>query len=293
MEPNPPDQQPDPDDGVVVQLADLAGDLYRGVDDRPPPVLLHGLTFSRRTWAPALQALRRIDPQRTVLVLDLPGHGASAALPSHRLERVADAVHGAVVEAGLSPPVVVGHSVSAIIATVYATKHPVSGVVNVDQSLQIVGFAQLLQSLADRLRGPEFGSMWEMFRASFHTELLPADAQEIVRSTSDPRQELVLSYWQEVLDVPPAELQAWSEAQLDKLRAVDCPYLLLAGHELDAADRQVLSELLPQATVAVWPATGHFPHLAHPQLFAEYLAATDRWPEGALSAIPPPRPARA
>jgi pimeloyl-ACP methyl ester carboxylesterase len=36
-------------------------------------------------------------------------------------------------------------------------------------------------------------------------------------------------------------------------------------------------DLLPQASVTVWPANGHFPHLAHPRRFAECLAATARW----------------
>ena len=45
---------------------------------RPPLVLLHGLTFDRlRRPSPA--ELRRIDPGRRVLALDLPGHGTSPA----------------------------------------------------------------------------------------------------------------------------------------------------------------------------------------------------------------------
>jgi pimeloyl-ACP methyl ester carboxylesterase len=53
--------------------------------------------------------------------------------------------------------------------------------------------------------------------------------------------------------------------------------------EFDAAEPRMLRDALPQATVAVWPRTGHFPHLAHPEMFAEYLAATDRWPESSAA----------
>ena len=33
----------------------------------------------------------------------------------------------------------------------------------------------------------------------------------------------------------------------------------------------------PQTAFMVWPGSGHFPHLAHPQRFAECLAATAWW----------------
>ena len=61
------------------RFAELAGDLTEGeLDTRPPIVLLHGLTFDRTMWGPALSQLERIDPGRRTLTLDLPGHGQSA-----------------------------------------------------------------------------------------------------------------------------------------------------------------------------------------------------------------------
>ncbi|MHB8465586.1 MAG: alpha/beta fold hydrolase, partial [Acidimicrobiales bacterium] len=220
-------------------------------------------------------------------------HGASPPLPSYDVTSVADTVHQAVIEAGLRAPVVVGHSMGAVIATVYAGRHPASGVVNVDQSLQVAGFARLLHSLADRLRGPDFPSVWETFRASFHTELLSPDAQELIRSTSHPDQDLVLGYWRELLEIDPAGIDAWSDSRLAELSSVRCPYLFVVHDELGSEEQQWLREVVPQATQAVWPDTGHFPHLAHPQLFADYLAATDRWPDDSPeTASRPPAPGR-
>ena len=103
-------------------LAGLAADDYGQSDDRPPLVLLHGLTFDRSLWRPALAELCRIDPGRRVLALDLPGHGESPGWPSYDVESVAQGVHRAVEEAGLQSPVVVGHSIAAVIATVYAAR---------------------------------------------------------------------------------------------------------------------------------------------------------------------------
>jgi pimeloyl-ACP methyl ester carboxylesterase len=276
-----------PPGGRSVRLAGIAAEHYAG-DDRPPLVLVHGLTFDRHTWTPVVQELRAIDPRRDVLVIDLPGHGASPGLASHDSTFVVDAIHDAVAEAGPRAPVMVGHSVSAVLVTLYATRYPTSGVVNVDQTLQVEGFARFINPMAERLRSDEFATLWTMFDASFHTELLPADAQRVVRATSNPRQEVVLSYWRELLDLDPSELPAWIERNHRELRKIRVPYLYIAGSEPPQADLDLLLEVLPQSTVKVWPQTGHFPHLAHPHLFARHLAATEGWPDVPMSSLPDP-----
>ena len=143
----------------------LAGDLAGAPDRRPPLVLLHGLTFDRTMWQPALAHLAGLDPGRQVLTLDLPGHGGSPGWPRYDLEPIADAVHQAVTEAGLSSPVLAGHSACGVLVTIYASRYPARGVVNVDQPLQVEPFAQLLRSLAGPLRGPGFARVWEQFEA--------------------------------------------------------------------------------------------------------------------------------
>jgi pimeloyl-ACP methyl ester carboxylesterase len=52
-------------------LARLAADEYGDSDELAPLVLLHGLTFDRGLWLPVLNELRRTDPRRRVLVIDL------------------------------------------------------------------------------------------------------------------------------------------------------------------------------------------------------------------------------
>jgi len=254
----------------------LAADDSGSPDRRTPLVLLHGLTFDRTLWKPALAELRRIDPGRRVLALDLPGHGESPGWPSYDIESVADGVHRAVEQTQLQSPVVVGHSISAVIATVYAARYPTRGVVNVDQSLQVAPFAGLVRSLADKLRGPDFPAVWEMFAASMQIEQLSENAQRLVRSTCQPRQELVLGYWRELLDRPIDELADLAAAALTAVQAAGVPYLVVAGNALEPGYQQWLTEMLPQVKITVWPGSGHFPHLAHPDRFAECLAATSR-----------------
>jgi pimeloyl-ACP methyl ester carboxylesterase len=153
---------------AVRLFAGLAASLEGEPDGRPPLILLHGLTFDRTMWQPALAELRTADPGRQVFAVDLPGHGGSPAWPSYDIEGIARAVHQAAAQADLRPPVLAGHSVAAVIATVYAARYPARGVANVDQWLRIEPVARLTRSLAGQLRGPGFPATWEMFEASMH-----------------------------------------------------------------------------------------------------------------------------
>jgi pimeloyl-ACP methyl ester carboxylesterase len=269
--------------GRPVHFAGLAADDYGRSDDRPPLILLHGLTFDRTIWRDVVPELQRIDPARRVVAIDLPGHGESPEQSTYELEDGVDLLHQVVGEAGLVAPVVVGHSAGALLATIYAARYPTRGVVNIDQPLETTAFATLVRSLAARLRGPEFPTVWQMFYDSLHAELLPPAAQELVRATCRPRQQVVLGYWRMVLEEPAAEITSKVDETTAALRASTVPYLHIAGADLDPAYRQWLGTHLPAATVEVWHGTGHFPHLADPHRFARRLAETAQWVSGSFS----------
>lgn len=259
---------------AVVRLAGLVADDQGPSDDPAPVVLLHGLTFDRRIWRPVTDAMGRIGPGRRILTLDLPGHGDSPGWPAYDVASLAEGVHRAVEAAALPPPVVVGHSMSAVVATVYAARYPTRSVINVDQPLQVEPFARFVQSLADQLRGPAFPDVWARFEASMHAELLPPAGRALVSSTSHPSQQLVVGYWRDALERSPEELGAWAGDVLADVRARNVPYLVVSGAEVDPDYRRWLGDVLPQAEIAVWPESGHFPHVAHPERFAQILVAT-------------------
>ena len=256
---------------------DWPATVYGEDDQRPPLVLLHGLTYDRRLWGPALHELRTVDPGRRVLNLDLPGHGASP-----RRDATGGRVGPAHPRRGpgrrAATPVLVGHSAGGVLATIYASRYPTSGVINVDQPLLTPGFAQLLRAHEATLRGPGYAAVWDMMAASMHTDLLPPDAQQLLRTISDPRQDLLLGYWDEVLTTPPDELT-------DRIRGAGrstrnrsaLPQRLRADPERRVPE--LAGRLLPDAVNTVLPGSGHFPQLAHPSRFARVLALTGRWPE--------------
>jgi pimeloyl-ACP methyl ester carboxylesterase len=212
-----------------------------------------------------------------MVAFDLPGHGGSANQDDYRIDAVSAAVHNAVSAGAFPTPVVVGHSVSGLIATFYAARYPTRGVVNVDQPLELAPFAELVRSLEDRLRGPDFSELWGMFEASFHTELLPREAQTLVRSTTHVDRELVLGYWSQIFERSAVELGALVDEAAAAVRERHLPYVYVSGSAVEASYLQWLTARLPQVEVVQWPNSGHFPHLAHPDAFVELLAATAAW----------------
>lgn len=267
-----------PDTFSSGSYAGLAADDLGRADERPPLVLLHGLTFDRRMWRPALTELETIDPGRRAIALDLPGHGDSPDAPSYSVEAIVERVRAAVVEAHMEDPVVVGHSASAATASMYAAQHRTRGVIAVEGTLQVGAFAGMAQSLEPVLRGPGFDDAWARITANvFRTEEVSPDVRDFVLATSQPRQEIVLGYWQDLFERTPPELEAWVVRATAAIRASGVPYVAVVGEDPSPEDVAWVRTNLPDTRTIVWPNSGHFPHLAHPRRFAELLAETGTW----------------
>ena len=241
-------------------------------------VLLHGLTFDRRMWEPVLDAL---PLRHRAIALDLPGHGDSAALPSHRLADVVDAIHDAVLDAGLDAPIVVGHSIGGAIAGLYGATHPAVAVVSVESPLDLRPFAEMARSLKPQLRGDGFDAVWARYRESMRLDLVPPVARHLLGAGDHATQEQVVGYWEDLLGLPMDRLLAWIGDALERIRAAGLPALLMYGRAPGEAELEAAAARLPHAEVVVWPAGHHFPHLADPTRFAALLT-------GLATALPAP-----
>src|SRR5262245_52267273 len=124
-------------------FAGLAADDLGHDDRRAPLVLLHGLSFDRTMWRPALRDLASIDPGRRVVAVDLPGHGDSPDEAAYDLASTVGRIHDVVLAAGLDAPVLVGHSASAGTVATYAAQHPTRGIVEVEGTVDVAPFARL------------------------------------------------------------------------------------------------------------------------------------------------------
>src|SRR5690242_3378249 len=167
--------------------------LRLAYDDRGtgiPVVLLHGLTFDRTTWTPIVERLG--EDIRTVAV-DLPGHGETVGSPGS-LWDIAALVQETVTELGIERPVIVGHSISGAIASIYGASYPALGVVNVDQPLETRPFARMVQSMWPALSGAGFAAAFEPIQRSMGVDRVPEPLRSQVLAIQDVRQTLVLGY---------------------------------------------------------------------------------------------------
>jgi pimeloyl-ACP methyl ester carboxylesterase len=250
-----------------IRWAGLTGRERNGVDGASF-VLLHGLTFDRRMWGPILDAL---PEHHRAIAFDLPGHGGSTPLGRRGLTPVVDALHDAVVEAGLENPIVVGHSIGGPIASIYAATYEAAAVVSIEAPLRVEPFAQQLASMRDQLTGTGFAGAWAHYQASWRMDLVPQPQRELLRAVEHGSQDVVLSYQSDLLERPLDEVVEWRNAGLRRLRDKGTPYLSLHSNPVDPADVRLLGEQLPQAYVVVWPVGHHFPHLHDPTRFAAVL----------------------
>ena len=256
-------------------VAGLAADVTGHADDRPPLLLLHGLTFDRRMWRPVVAELQSVDPGRRVFAVDLPGHGESPDATAYDLRATVERIRGVVVEGALTDPVLVGHSANAAAVAVYASEYPTRGIVEVEGTFDVTPFADLVRSLEPQLRGDGFLAAWSAVSSrAFRLGEVSDEVRAFVEATSSPRRDVVVGNWRDLIERSPEELDAWITGGVAKLRATGVPVVSVAGIEPSANETAWLETNLPSIRMLVWPGSGHFPHLAHPGRFAQLLAST-------------------
>ena len=257
------------DDGPTIAY-DVAG---RG----PLVVFVHGLTSFRQTWDPVTALLAE---EFTCVRLDLRGHGASAHAADYSMVSLVGDVRALVEEVGLGEPAIVGHSLGASVAAVYAAAHGARAVVCVDQSLRFGEFAGLVQAHAEDLRSQR--TMEAVLSIDRALKLEPYTGVENMerRVLAFPR-EVLLGIWDALLTTPPEQLTAIAEAILPQIAA---PLLSLHGSPPPPDYAAWLTGLAGSARVEVWDGTGHMLHLVDRERFAARVRPLLADPAAALNA---------
>jgi pimeloyl-ACP methyl ester carboxylesterase len=250
----------------TAAAADGAKIAYETRGAGPPLVLVHGITESHHAWDPLIDELA-LDAR--VIAVDLRGHGESERRPPFDAFTMADDLHAVVTDAGANEPIVVGHSLGAVVVTLYASKHPVRAVVNVDQSLDVTGFKQFLGEVEPALRGDDaaFQSVVATLTEGLYGPLDAAERDRLERLARRD-QEVVVGCWDQVLTTESTELQALIEATARKITA---PYLALYGSNPSQSYETWLASVIPTSSVEIWDGDGHYPHLVEQDRFLERL----------------------
>ena len=252
--------------GFEEKTAEIDGAWIRYfvAGDGPSVVLVHGLGGSALNWTCVAPALAR---RGRVLVLDLPGHGASEPLPRvPNLNPFADGVVELAAREGLTPAAFAGHSLGGLVALRAALRAPdaVSGLVlaaaagissmrrNARYALEVLALvkpgARLARHRRRIARSPLLRAAVFGYWGAADPAALPAAAvegflvgHELHADTSSAARALVLD------DVR------------SELGAISCPALVLWGgrdRQLPVADGIELARRL-RAPLRVVPGCGH------------------------------------
>jgi 3-oxoadipate enol-lactonase len=253
---------------TLLKLRDGSSIAYDLVGSGPSMVFMHGGTYNRRMWMPVIEKLR---DSYTCLNVDLPGHGESSDPISYDSQLLMGNLHEFIQKFNFEKPFMIGHSISGIIAALYASMYPVSGLVTSDQQLDTRDFIARLQSMREQLQSPAFPKIWRMIESQLRIDLIPEERRGLVQGVnSNPRQDVMLGFWRDALNVPPAQMQE----QMDQAaRRIKCPFTAVFGEDVGQDYRDWLGKHVPQCKAVVFRNAGHFPHLVDPIRFAEEVRA--------------------
>src|SRR5689334_15984093 len=114
---------------AIAQVNGIDIHYLRTGGDKPPVVLLHGLMTSGACWAPVADAL---EQEYDLIMPDSRGHGNSTApTQGYSYEILADDLLGLIEALRLTRPVLIGHSMGGMTATLAASRNliPLKGVI--------------------------------------------------------------------------------------------------------------------------------------------------------------------
>ncbi len=242
-----------------------------------PVVLVHGITERSASWEPVT---RRLAESSEVIAIDLRGHGDSATASDYGLATLAGDIAAVIADAGVERPHLVGHSLGGAVVSAVGSAVPAMSVVNVDQSLRLGGFKEMLEAVEPILRDAEgFPSVMSGLFVDLMGTML--DERERLRLAELRRfdQDVVMGVWAELFTSTPEEIDAVVDGALAGYAENATPYLTIFG--VDPGDDYTawLEERIPGAECDVWVGHGHYPHLVDPDRFVAEVRAF--WGDGA------------
>ena len=254
-------------DGVTRFRARNGGDAavgFRRSGQGPAVVLIHGVGLQKAVWAPQIAAL---DPDHTVIAVDMFGHGASSR-PSDvpTLAEYAEAVRAVLDETGIAKATVVGHSMGALVALEFALTYPdrTTGVVALNAvfcrtAAQRAAIAARVDELDGGATLPDWSptlARWFDAPVPDHLQATAADTRALLEAI-DP-----VGYTR--------TYRLFAEADGEHgLRLADLavPALFLTGADdpnSTPAMSAAMARLAPQGRLSVLPGMRHMMTLTHP-----------------------------
>lgn len=244
---------------------------YEVTGSGPAVVLAHGVADSSADWDDIPD---RLADDHTVVTFDLRGHGRSSLADDYSSLVVTQDMVSVIEASGIESPLLVGHALGAVVASVTATQVPCRGVVNIDQVLKFDPFVTTIHGLEEELRTGDFAAAMTAIFDSVDGGLSPEPIRSrFVGNRARFHRDVALGIWALVLRATPEEVNAMTGVVGQQIAV---PYLALHGAEVEDGYPEWLAERIPTTLFEQWPGTGHYPHLVDPERFVTRLREFER-----------------
>ncbi|MCA0033398.1 alpha/beta fold hydrolase [Mesorhizobium sp. B263B2A] len=251
----------------LIDVGDLEVAYVEIAGTEPALLLVHGFTDTSRSFsllAPHLAGRRLIMP-------DLRGHGASQAGKGFGIADFADDIAALIGRLRLDRPVVVGHSLGAMVAIVLAARHSdlIGGLVVMAGTVK-PGFSRDHPLVAGVKALHDPISPADPFYAWWHA-CRPGVPQPFLAGLAKDASAMPAARWRAILEeIRRADLT-------DAAQTVRTQTLILAGAcdpLFGEAHQQALLRALPDAVLVRADACGHNPHWEEPAFVARAIGRT-------------------
>lgn len=232
-----------------------------------PVILVHGITESAASFDPVTELLAA---HHDVITMDLRGHGESGNGERYDLEVMAGDVIAVAQAAGVAAPHLIGHSLGGAVVSAVGGVADVASVVDIDQSLQLHGFKEMLAPAESMLRDPDqYQLVIDAMFESMQGDLLPQAERDRIGANRRADQEVILGVWDVILTQPVDEISQTVEMALAGYSNRHTPYLALFGIDPGEEYGAWLADRIEGALIDVWTDHGHYPHLVEPERFVD------------------------
>lgn len=235
----------------------------------PALFFVHGFACDSTDW---LAQVQRFADRATVITCDLPGHGASPAVPGETtVKAYAAEVIAAVTGMAVSPAILIGHSMGCRVVLEAARLRPdsVAGLVLIDGSRIGEGDPVAAeQAMADELVGDGYP---RFVRSFFESMFVGSSDPQLARTIIERALRLSPAVGRPLM----ADVAGWDAGDaVGALAAVGVPLLAIQSTTMDTARERVSLEpgadspwldlirtVVPTAVAAELQGAGHFPQI--------------------------------
>ncbi|MBY6064476.1 alpha/beta fold hydrolase [Pseudidiomarina sediminum] len=257
-----------------VALGDITFSVYvrPGQDTAATPVvLLHGYTANKALWLPMAAQL---DSSATIIIPDLAGHGETGFDPqwSYRASAQAQRLQRLFAALQIEQPVLVGHSMSGLIAANFALLYPqqLSALIVMNPTGVTSPTPSRAEKLLQQGRSPFLINNWQDFQELYQLSMAqpPWIPNFIQRGVA-------YDYRQHKAEFSQIAEDFLYHDQLDqRLSELQIPTLILWGAEdalIDVSSADVWHSAIQGSEMVVLEQVGHMPMLERPRQTADEL----------------------